>query len=110
MITDELRRRRLATIQEHMHTEVTKEFDRTLATFSGHPRYEIMATGQVFDGDEQVMGYYLTTRTAFPDRWPPRVSYLVSHRRETVNKRAVPPLVRLTRRYSVRLSSGPGYR
>ncbi|MDT5087559.1 MAG: hypothetical protein QOG47_266, partial [Mycobacterium sp.] len=27
-----------------MNTEVTKEFDRTLATFNGHPHYEIMAT------------------------------------------------------------------
>lgn len=68
MITDELRNRRLEVIREHMDTEVTKEFDRTLATFGGHPRYEIMATGQVFDGDEEVMGYYLTTRTAFPDQ------------------------------------------
>ena len=33
MITDELRDRRLEVIREHMDTEVTKEFDRTLATF-----------------------------------------------------------------------------
>lgn len=75
MITDELRRRRLATIEEHMSTEVTKEFDRTLATFNGHPRYEIMATGQVFDGDDEVMGYYRTTRTAFPDQRHDNVRY-----------------------------------
>jgi len=31
---------------KHMDTEVTKEFDATLATFNGHPHYEIMATGQ----------------------------------------------------------------
>lgn len=68
MITEELRRRRLDVITEHMTTEVTKEFDRTLATFNGHPRYEIVPTGQVFDGDDEVMGYYLTTRTAFPDQ------------------------------------------
>jgi steroid delta-isomerase-like uncharacterized protein len=72
MITDDLRQRRLAVIREHMDTEVTKEFDATLATFKtngeGHPRYEIMATGQVYDGDDEVMGYYLTTRTAFPDQ------------------------------------------
>jgi steroid delta-isomerase-like uncharacterized protein len=72
MITDELRDRRLEVIREHMDTEVTKEFDRTLATFKsesgGRPHYEIMATGQVFDGDDEVMGYYLTTRTAFPDQ------------------------------------------
>ena len=68
MLTDELRQRRLDVIVEHMTTEVTKEFDRTLATFNGHPRYEIVPTGQVFDGDDEVMGYYLTTRTAFPDQ------------------------------------------
>ena len=39
MITDELRRIRLDVITEHMDTEVSKEFDRTLATFNGHPRY-----------------------------------------------------------------------
>jgi steroid delta-isomerase-like uncharacterized protein len=68
MITEELRQRRLDVIREHMDTEVTKEFDRTLATFNGHPRYEIVPTGQVFDGDDEVMTYYRTTRTAFPDQ------------------------------------------
>ena len=68
MIDDDLRRRRLEVIREHMDTEVTQEFDRTLATFNGHPHYEIIATGQVFDGDDEVMGYYRMTRTAFPDQ------------------------------------------
>jgi len=68
MIDEELRQRRLAVIHEHMDTEVAHEFDRTLATFNGHPRYEIMATGQVYDGDDEVMAYYRTTRTAFPDQ------------------------------------------
>jgi steroid delta-isomerase-like uncharacterized protein len=68
MIVDDLRQRRLAVIKEHMETEVTQEFDLTLATFNGHPRYEIMPTGQIFDGADEVMGYYRTTRTAFPDQ------------------------------------------
>jgi steroid delta-isomerase-like uncharacterized protein len=63
-----LRRRRLELVEEHFRTEVTQEFERTLATFNGHPHYEIMATGQVFDGDDEVMGYYRATRTAFPDQ------------------------------------------
>jgi steroid delta-isomerase-like uncharacterized protein len=75
MLDNELRQRRLALIEEHMNTEVTKEFDRTLATFNGHPRYEIMATGQVFDGDDEVMNYYRTTRTAFPDQRHDNVRY-----------------------------------
>ena len=65
---DDLRQRRLAVLEEHFASEVDQEFDRTLATFNGHPHYEIMATGQVFDGDDEVMGYYRTTRTAFPDQ------------------------------------------
>src|ERR1700752_1750902 len=68
MISDDLRQRRLKIVREHMDTEVTQEFDLTLATFNGHPHYEIMATGQVFDGAEEVMGYYRTSRTAFPDQ------------------------------------------
>jgi steroid delta-isomerase-like uncharacterized protein len=68
MLDDDLRQRRLEIIREHMDTEVTQEFDRTLATFNGHPRYEIMPTGQIFDGDDEVMGYYRMTRTAFPDQ------------------------------------------
>jgi steroid delta-isomerase-like uncharacterized protein len=68
MISDELRQRRLQLIKEHMDTEVTHDFDRTLQTFNGLPRYEIMATGQVFDGADEVMNYYRTTRTAFPDQ------------------------------------------
>jgi steroid delta-isomerase-like uncharacterized protein len=68
MISDELRQRRVEIIREHMDTEVTREFDLTLGTFNGHPHYEIMATGQIFDGNDEVMGYYTTTRTAFPDQ------------------------------------------
>ena len=65
MVSDELRRRRLDVIKEHMDTEVKHDFDRTLQTFQGRPHYETMATGQVFDGADEVMGYYRTTRTAF---------------------------------------------
>jgi ketosteroid isomerase-like protein len=48
MLDDDLRRRRLEIIREHMDTEVTQEFDKTLATFNGHPHYEIMPTGKSF--------------------------------------------------------------
>ena len=65
---DALRQRREAVVREHFASEVAQEFDRTLATFADHGHYEIMATGQVFDGDDEVMGYYRSTRTAFPDQ------------------------------------------
>lgn len=77
-MTDELRKRRLEIVEEHFRTEVTQEFDRTLATFGGHPHYEIMATGQTFDGDGEVMGYYRTTRTAFPDQRHDNVRFHVA--------------------------------
>jgi steroid delta-isomerase-like uncharacterized protein len=78
MLSNDLRRRRLEVIREHMDTEVTQDFDRTLRTFNGHPRYEIIATGQVFDGDDEVMGYYRTTRAAFPDQRHDNVRYHVA--------------------------------
>ena len=65
---DQLREARLAVVAEHFRSEAAQEFDATLATFEDHPRYEIVPTGQVFDGAEEVMGYYRTTRTAFPDQ------------------------------------------
>jgi len=64
----DLRAARAAIVEEHFESEVAQDFDRTLATFHSHPRYEIMATGEVFDGADAVMGYYRTTRTAFPDQ------------------------------------------
>jgi steroid delta-isomerase-like uncharacterized protein len=50
-----------------MESENRHEFDVTLATFS-HPRYELIATGQVFDGEEAVRQYYAASRAAFPDQ------------------------------------------
>jgi steroid delta-isomerase-like uncharacterized protein len=78
MDDDALRRRRRAVLVEHFESETDQEFDRTLATFDGHPRYEIMATGQVFDGADEVMGYYRTTRTAFPDQRHDNVRFHVA--------------------------------
>jgi steroid delta-isomerase-like uncharacterized protein len=70
MVDDALRARRLEVIDEHFRSEVDQEFERTLATFGEHgtPHYEIVPTGQVFDGPDEVMEYYRTTRTAFPDQ------------------------------------------
>ncbi len=58
---------RLAIIRLHMESENTHDFDVTLATFD-HPRYEIVPTGEIFDGPEEVASYYATTRNAFPDQ------------------------------------------
>ena len=62
---DELRGAREATVREHMESENRHDFDTTIGTFS-HPRYEICATGDVFDGEEEVRAYFAETRRAFP--------------------------------------------
>src|SRR4029079_15855050 len=67
LLTEELRRAREELVREHMESENRHEFDVTLGTYD-HPRYEIIPTGEVFDGREAVSGYYQTTRGAFPDQ------------------------------------------
>jgi steroid delta-isomerase-like uncharacterized protein len=63
----DLRERREAVVREHMESENEHDFDTTLGTF-GHPRYEIIPTGEVHDGPEEVMAYFRESRTAFPDQ------------------------------------------
>jgi steroid delta-isomerase-like uncharacterized protein len=62
-----LRERREAVVREHMESENRHEFDATMATFD-HPRYEIVPTGDVYDGPEEVARYFQETRAAFPDQ------------------------------------------
>jgi hypothetical protein len=50
-----------------MESENRHEFDVTLGTFE-HPRYEIIPTGDVYDGAEEVSRYFTETLTAFPDQ------------------------------------------
>jgi steroid delta-isomerase-like uncharacterized protein len=50
-----------------MESENEHDFDATIATFA-HPRYEIVPTGEVFDGEHAVRRYYAETRAAFPDQ------------------------------------------
>jgi len=59
--------RREAIVVEHMESENHHDYETTMGTF-GHPRYEIIPTGDVWDGDEEVRGYFEATRTAFPDQ------------------------------------------
>src|SRR3954453_16714284 len=64
---DDLRDRREALVREHMESENVHDFDTTIDTFV-HPRYEIIRTGNVFDGEEEVRGYFEDTRAAFLDQ------------------------------------------
>jgi steroid delta-isomerase-like uncharacterized protein len=65
--TDQLRQRRERVVREHMESENRHEFDVTLGTFA-HPRYELIATGEVYDGAAEVSQYFKASRLAFPDQ------------------------------------------
>jgi hypothetical protein len=58
-----LRDRRLDLVRLHMQSENDLDFETTMATFA-HPRYELVATGQVYDGPDEVAEYYRTSRSA----------------------------------------------
>ena len=62
-----LRETRERIVREHMESENRHAFDVTMGTFA-HPRYEIVPTGEVHDGEEAVDRYFRETRAAFPDQ------------------------------------------
>ena len=62
-----LREARERIVREHMESENRHEFDVTMGTFA-HPRYEIVATNEVYDGPEEVDRYFRESRAAFPDQ------------------------------------------
>lgn len=70
-----LRERRLAVLQTHFQSEVDHDWATCLATFNGRPHYEIIATGQVYDGDDEVLAYHRNQRIAFPDQRHENVRY-----------------------------------
>jgi steroid delta-isomerase-like uncharacterized protein len=65
--TAAIRKKREEIVREHMDSENRHDFDVTLETFE-HPRYELIATGDVYDGPEEVSGYFEESRRAFPDQ------------------------------------------
>ncbi len=62
-----LRAQREAIVRRHMESENVHDFDTTIATFR-QPRYEIIATGQIHDGEAAVRQYFRDSRAAFPDQ------------------------------------------
>ena len=67
MPSNQIRELREQIVRRHMESENAHDFTTTLATFA-HPRYELIATGEVHDGTEAVQEYFRATRTAFPDQ------------------------------------------
>jgi hypothetical protein len=66
LVSSERAVRRARVTLEHMNSENTQEWDRTIKTFS-HARYEL-PDGRVVDGRDDVMAYWLQGRAAIPDQ------------------------------------------
>lgn len=68
----DLRAAREKAVRDHMHLENVQDWDAVIATF-GHPRYEFQMPrpGQegfgVYDGLDEVMHYFESSRIPFPD-------------------------------------------
>jgi steroid delta-isomerase-like uncharacterized protein len=60
------RRLREATVRHHMDAENAHEFERCIDAFA-HPRYEIVATGEVWDGRSGVNSLLEENKRGFPD-------------------------------------------
>jgi steroid delta-isomerase-like uncharacterized protein len=72
-VAADLREKREQIVLEHMDSENRHEFDVTMGTFH-HPRYELIATGDVYDGEQAVDAYFEETRRAFPDQRNERIA------------------------------------
>ena len=57
---------REARVREHMEAENAHEFERCIAAFA-HPRYEIIATGEIWDGHGSVNTLLQENKRGFPD-------------------------------------------
>ncbi len=62
-----VRAERERVVRRHMEAENELDFDAVIDTFS-HPRYELIATGRTFDGEDEVRAYFAESRGAFPDQ------------------------------------------
>jgi steroid delta-isomerase-like uncharacterized protein len=54
-------------VRKHVEAENAADYETALATFQ-HPRYEYVATDEVYDGTEQVMAHWHEFDRAFPDQ------------------------------------------
>jgi steroid delta-isomerase-like uncharacterized protein len=66
MIDEALRAKREAVCFGHMTDENAHVFDRAIAAFA-HASYEIVPTGETYDGAARVHELMLENKTAFPD-------------------------------------------
>jgi len=66
MNSAQISQQREARVREHMEAENAHDFERCIAAFA-HPRYEIVATGEVWDGHSDVNALLQANKKGFPD-------------------------------------------
>jgi steroid delta-isomerase-like uncharacterized protein len=54
-------------VRKHVEAENAADYETALATFR-HPRYEYVASDEVYDGAEEVMAHWREFDRAFPDQ------------------------------------------
>jgi steroid delta-isomerase-like uncharacterized protein len=59
--------RRAELVRDHVDAENAGDLDAALATFA-HPRYEYVATDEIYDGADEVMAHWHEIQRAFPDQ------------------------------------------
>src|ERR1700722_11360398 len=57
MLNTDLRAQREQILLEHVEAENNNDVDAVIATFA-RPRYELVPTDEIFDGDDEVRRYY----------------------------------------------------
>jgi steroid delta-isomerase-like uncharacterized protein len=65
-VESSLRQQREAIVREHMEAENAHDFERCIAAFD-HPRYEIVATSEVWDGHSGVNTLLNQNKQGFSD-------------------------------------------
>jgi steroid delta-isomerase-like uncharacterized protein len=66
MPSRDLMEKRAAVVRAHVDSENRHAYGETVKTFA-HPRYEVVATGDVYEGDAAVEGFLRESGVAFPD-------------------------------------------
>ena len=57
--------RREELVRKHVEAENAADYETALATFQ-HPRYEYVASDEVYDGAEEVMAHWRGVRPGLP--------------------------------------------
>lgn len=67
IVRDSLARRREGVVRDHVDAENAGRYNEALLTFA-RPRYEYVATDEVYDGPDEVMAHWKELDRAFPDQ------------------------------------------